>query len=158
LQASSGTIGGAMEGALQGLPAIALSQYYGPANAHAEDPFSAARDWGAQTVRRLLDHGDWGGTGYTTFYNVNFPPVPAEGVKGLRAAPQGLRPGVFHSVEGVLSPGGRRFLWVRGGDQTVRPAEGSDAAVNLDGWISVTPMRADLTAHDALAPLEAALT
>jgi 5'-nucleotidase len=47
---------------------------------------------------------------------------------------------------------------VRGGDQTVRPAEGSDAAVNLDGWISVTPMRADLTAHDALAPLEAALT
>ncbi|ROT96120.1 5'/3'-nucleotidase SurE [Histidinibacterium lentulum] len=154
----SGTIGGAMEGALQRLPSIALSQYYGPDNARSADPFSAARAWGVETVRRILAHGDWGGDGYTTFYNVNFPPVPGEAVKGLRAAPQGLRPGVFHSVEGMLSPGGRRFLWVRGGDQTVRPAEGSDAAVNLDGWVSVTPMRADLTAHDALDPLEAALT
>ncbi len=38
----SGTIGGAMEAALQGIPAIALSQYYGPANRDLDDPFDAA--------------------------------------------------------------------------------------------------------------------
>jgi 5'-nucleotidase len=34
-------------------------------------------------------------------------------------------------------------------------APGSDAAVNLEGYIAVTPMRADLTAHDLLADLTA---
>ena len=38
----SGTLGGAMEAALQGMPAIALSQYYGPGNLDIADPFEAA--------------------------------------------------------------------------------------------------------------------
>ena len=39
----SGTVGGAMEAALQGLPAIALSQYMGKRTATLDDPFQAAR-------------------------------------------------------------------------------------------------------------------
>src|SRR6056297_2503487 len=42
----SGTLGGAMEAALQGIPAVALSQYYGPDNVDSEDPFEAARGHG----------------------------------------------------------------------------------------------------------------
>jgi 5'-nucleotidase len=42
----SGTLGGAMEAALQGLPAIALSQYFGPGNRDLADPFEAARAHG----------------------------------------------------------------------------------------------------------------
>ena len=56
-----------------------------------------------------------------------------------------------------LSPTGRKFLWVKGGAQHEPTAPGTDAAVNLEGYISVTPMRADLTAHDVLADLEAKL-
>ena len=48
----SGTVGGAMEAALQGLPAIAMSQFFGPGNAHLPDPFDAAVAHGA--VRRRV--------------------------------------------------------------------------------------------------------
>src|SRR6056297_3960323 len=51
----SGTLGGAMEAALQGVRAVALSQYYGPAVADAPDPFEAARLHGLPTLQALLD-------------------------------------------------------------------------------------------------------
>ncbi|WP_299962349.1 5'/3'-nucleotidase SurE [uncultured Roseobacter sp.] len=149
----SGTIGGAMEAALQGLPAIALSQYYGPGNAGAHDPFEAAAQHGADVVRRILASTPLETDGYRLFYNVNFPPVAGGDVKGIRLSTQGLRTGTGFSTEPHVSPSGRRFLWIRGGDQQVATAPGSDAADNLAGYISVTPMRADLTAHDMMGQL-----
>ena len=154
----SGTLGGALEAALQGLPAIALSQYYGPDNAQADDPFEASAVHGADTVRRILAADQPHTEGYRLFYNVNFPPVPAAAVKGVAATPQGLRQNTGYSVEATHSPSGRRFLWARGGDQRAATAPGCDADMNLQGWISVTPMRADLTDHGALAGLKAAFS
>ena len=149
----SGTIGGAMEAALQGLPAIALSQYYGPDNATQDNPFEASAVHGAEVIRSILAHTPEHTDGYRLFYNVNFPPVPAGAVKGVRLATQGLRAGASFSTEPHLSPSGRRFLWIRGGDQRRPTAEGSDAQLNLQGYVSVTPMRADLTAHDVMDDL-----
>jgi 5'-nucleotidase len=154
----SGTIGGAMEAALQGLPAIALSQFLGPDTETLDDPFEGARAHGTRVLRALLDHGDWGAKGgYRTFYNVNFPPCPASAVRGTRIAAQGLRQGSHFTVEPQTSPTGRRFLWVRGGPQGLRTAPGTDVAANLDGYVAVTPLRADLTAHDLLPGLAEAL-
>lgn len=150
----SGTIGGAMEAALQGLPAIALSQYYGPDNAEAENPFEAAAVHGVATIRQILAATPAHTEGYRLFWNVNFPPVPAAAVKGTRLATQGLREKTRFSVEPHLSPSGRKFLWARGGDQRAPTAPGSDASLNLAGYISVTPMRADLTAHDMIDALK----
>ena len=152
----SGTLGGAMEAALQGLPAMALSQYYGPGNVNASDPFEAARVHGAATVRAVLDAGPENGSDYQLFYNINFPPETAANVRGTRAVQQGKRRGTNFSVEPHLSPSGRRFMWIRGGDQRAPVGADTDAGVNLDGYISVTPMRADLTAHDALDRLKGA--
>ena len=152
----SGTLGAALEGALQGIPAIGLSQYYGAGNVKADDPFAAARVHGAETVRRLLKAGFEGEAEYGLFYNVNFPPVMAEDVQGTQVVRQGVRPGVHFGAEGAVAPNGRRFLWIRGGNQHVAVAEGTDAAANMAGYISVTPMRADLTAHDALPHVAAA--
>ena len=149
----SGTIGGAMEAALQGLPAVALSQYYGPANRDLDDPFEAAAAHGGDVVRRILKATPDETADYRLFYNVNFPPVAAADVRGIRLAPQGRRPGVVFGTEPHIAPSGRRFAWIKGGDQQVMTAPGSDAAVNLEGYISVTPMRADLTAHDMLDSL-----
>ncbi|SFA72497.1 5'-nucleotidase /3'-nucleotidase /exopolyphosphatase [Poseidonocella pacifica] len=151
----SGTLGGAMEAALQGLRAIALSQYFGPAMRDLDDPFEAAAAHGAETVRRLLDRAPWHGEDYRLFYNVNFPPVAAADVLGLKVAPQGFRRDMGFGVEPVISPSGRRFLWITGAPQQQPTHPGTDAAVNLDGYISVTPMRADLTAHDILEELTA---
>jgi 5'-nucleotidase len=149
----SGTIGAAIEGALQGVPSIALSQFYGPANRDLADPFEAAVVHGADVCTRILKQSANDAHGYSLFWNVNFPPVAAAAVRGIRTAPQGRRPGVNFSTIPHDAPNGRRFLWIAGGNQQMPSPAGTDAAVNLEGYISVTPMRADLTAHDAFATL-----
>ncbi len=146
----SGTLGGAMEAALQGLPAIALSQYLGPDNIMLDNPFEAAAEHGADLVRHLLRAGFDETPEYRLFYNVNFPPCAAGRVRGRRIAAQGFRRNARFGVEPHLSPSGRRFLWIRCGNQRASAAPGTDVQASLDGFISVTPMRADLTAHDML--------
>ena len=154
----SGTIGGAMEAALQGLPAIALSQYLGPETMQLADPFEAARKHGAGVVRRLLDHGDWtADDDFRLFYNVNFPPLPAAGLRGIRVAPQGRRSGTRFGMKPYDAPNGRRYLWISGGSQAAPAIPGSDVAANMDGFVSVTPMRPDLTCHASLDGLAEAL-
>ena len=153
----SGTVGGAMEAALHGVRAIALSQFFGPANARLDDPYEAAVLHGAALVRKLMDHAIWDDEDYRLFYNVNFPPVPATGVKGIRVATQGFRRYTAFSLEPHVSPTGRQFLWIKGGEQGRPTLPGSDVTANVEGYISVTPLRCDLTAHDRLAELEARL-
>ncbi|MEM6941367.1 MAG: 5'/3'-nucleotidase SurE [Pseudomonadota bacterium] len=154
----SGTIGGAMEGALQGYLSIALSQYYGPANRDIADPFEAAAQHGADVVRRIMDATPEETHDYPLFYNVNFPPVPGAKVAGIRLAPQGRRPGVVFGTEPHTAPSGRRFSWIKGGNQQIATTPGTDAAVNLEGYVSVTPMRADLTAYEMMDPLSGIAT
>ena len=152
----SGTIGAAMEAALQGLPAIALSQYMGTRTAALADPFEAARRHGPRLIRQLLDRADWNGeAAFRLFYNINFPPCDAAGVKGVRVAPQGRRQGVNFEAAPYLAPNGRRFLWILGGSQTAPATPGSDVDANMHDYISVTPMRPDLTCHASLDALRA---
>ncbi len=153
----SGTIGGAMEAALQGIRSVALSQFMGPQNAQLADPYEAAVQHGAALIRKLLDHGIWDDADYRIFYNINFPPVPAAAVKGTKVARQGFRRYGGFSLEPHLSPTGRQFLWIKGGVQGLPTQPGDDVTANVDGYISVTPLRADLTAHDRLAELASRL-
>ncbi|SLN58625.1 5'/3'-nucleotidase SurE [Pseudooctadecabacter jejudonensis] len=154
----SGTIGAVMEAALQGVPGIALSQFFGPANRDLADPFDAAAVHGAATVRALLDHGIWTEGDYRVFYNVNFPPIPAADVKGHKVAAQGFRRDTRFGMTPTTAPNGRRYLWVKGGPQDVATGPGTDVTANLDGYTSITPMRADLTAHDLLSDLNGRLS
>ena len=154
----SGTIGATMEAALQGVRSIAFSQYFGPANAQADDPFDAARGHGVNCTRRILENAPWDDQDYGLFYNVNFPPVLSGDVKGMAAATQGFRKSVNFSVKPEKSPSGRQFLWVHGGPQQEKTAPGSDACLNLEGYISVTPLRADLTSRQDMDALAKALS
>ena len=154
----SGTIGATIEAALQGIPAIALSQFYGPLNRDEPDPFEASRVHGARVVRELLEKAPWESDPYRLFYNVNFPPIPAGDVKGTKVVAQGVRPGTKFGVTPHASPSGRRFVWISGGRQDVASEPGTDVHANLSGYISVTPMTADLTAHEHLADLEERLS
>jgi 5'-nucleotidase len=155
----SGTIGAAIEAAIQGVPAIALSQYYGPANLTLDNSFEAAAVHGADVVRKILaTPGAFDAAPYKTFYNVNFPPCPAADVKGIRAVSQGFREGQRGmGMRADIAPNGRKFLWITGNPQNVPSGPDTDATVNLDGYISVTPMQADLTAREKLAALKAAV-
>ena len=153
----SGTVGGAMEAALHGIRAIALSQFFGPGNAKLADPFDTAVTHGVALVRKLLDHAIWDDADYRLFYNVNFPPVAADAVKGTKVTTQGFRRYTAFSLEPHISPTGRQFLWIKGGEQGRATLPGHDVTANVEGYISVTPLRADLTAPDRLAELEARL-
>jgi 5'-nucleotidase len=161
----SGTVGGAMEASLHGLRAIALSQYFGAAggdafNAARQRPAAAIRrrsGHGASVVRRLLDAAAWDEPPFRVFYNVNFPAVPAEEVRGLRATFQGARAGASFGVEPQVAPNGRTYLWLTHGRGNADTAPGSDSRECHDGYVTVTPLRADLTAHDHVAPLARAL-
>ena len=149
----SGTVGAAMEGALQGVKSIALSQYYGPGNRNLPDPFESSRRFAGQVVRAILDLAPLGDEYYGLFFNVNFPPCPADDVAGTRVAVQGFRKNAKFSVEPHTTPSGRRFLWVTNGGQHSAASPGSDVHANNLNFISVTPMRADLTAHDLVGVL-----
>ena len=153
----SGTIGAVMEAALQGVPGIAMSQFFGVENRDLNDPFEAAAAHGIKTVKTLLDKGIWTKDDYRVFYNVNFPPCAADAVKGIQPATQGFRKDTFFSMEPTTAPNGRRYLWITGGPQDKPTGPGTDVTANLEGYISVTPMRADLTAHDIMADLTARL-
>jgi 5'-nucleotidase len=153
----SGTVGGAMEAALHGVPAVAMSQYFGPPSPGRDDLFDAARAHGAAVVRQLLDGATWPSAPYGVFYNVNFPALPAGEVRGLRATYQGHRPSPTFGVLRHVAPNGRTFLWLTHGHGNADSGPGSDARECHDGFVTVTPLRADLTAHDLVAPLAQAL-
>ncbi|KNG92419.1 5'/3'-nucleotidase SurE [Pseudaestuariivita atlantica] len=146
----SGTLGAAMEGALQGHLAIALSQYFGPRNGSLDDPFEASAAHLAGVIEDIRARHTGAVGGYLPFYNVNVPPVPADEVTGTVWVRQGRRPDVNFSATQAESPSRRQFMWIGGGNQHVDVDAETDAAANLGGAISVTPMRADLTAHDLL--------
>ena len=146
----SGTIGAALEGALQGIKSIALSQYYGPQNLNLKNPFEASELHGVKVIRDILESKPPVSEGYKIFYNVNFPPTTARDVCGVRYVKQGLRPDSFFSTKTHKSTSGKDFLFVEGGNQHADLPEDTDAKVNMNGYISITPMKADLTDYDSL--------
>ncbi len=154
----SGTVGGAMEAALQGVRAIALSQYMGPVTREMDDPFEAAAAHGAGVVRSLLERGLWEAGAYMPFYNVNFPPVAAADVRGHRGGAAGIphRRAVPGRIAGFADRADVSVVARVGAGHAAAEA-GTDAAMNQDGWIAVTPLHADLTAHALLDPLRARL-
>jgi 5'-nucleotidase len=146
-----------MEAALQGLPAIALSQYMGPLTDELSTPFEAAIAHGQSVVERLLRDAPWDSGDYRLFYNVNFPPVAGADVKGLRVAPKVTGATRFSASKRRFRRQGASSCGSRAARSICRQRPGTDAAVNLEGYISVTPMRADLTAHNDLAAVTKAL-
>ena len=154
----SGTVGAAIEAALHGVKAIALSQYFGPRNRDLANPFESAEAHARDVIAFLLESAYWDSKEYKLFFNVNFPPVPARDVAGHKIVKQGLRRNGGFAVLPQVSPGKRRYLWITTGDQSAPATANSDVAANLENQVAITPMRADLTAHDALQSMQANCT
>jgi 5'-nucleotidase len=144
----SGTVAAAMEAALLGIPAVALSQNVAPgANAR----WSTAEAHAPEVLRRIAA-ASWPGS---VFINVNFPDVPQEAVTGIAVATQGRRkPG--GAVHEGKDPAGRPYYWIATTRAFVDHARGSDLEVVYGGGIAVTPMHLDLTHHATLRSLDQA--
>lgn len=137
----SGTVAGAMEATILGIPAVALS-YTG------RDP-EAIQAW-IPTVARLL-HSIAGRETFPeeTLLNINLPPIPPSEMGGVRITRLGRR-----AYEGSLTrskdPSGREYFWIGGGESRWWGDQDSDFRAIEDGFISVTPLHLDLTNFDLL--------
>lgn len=144
----SGTCSAAMEGAVLGVPAIALSQII---RYKSEIHWATAEKFAPQVLAQLLDM-EWR---QGQFVNVNFPDCPPDEVTGVRVTRQGMRP------DGAFSPVGRvderhvPYWWIKiafpeGGNQP-----GNDLQAALDKEVSITPLQLDMTDYSAIGRLEA---
>jgi|SRR5690606_27503638 5''/3''-nucleotidase SurE len=141
----SGTVSAAMEAALAGIPAVALSQ----ALRDAGHGFSAAEGWAAKVLEPLLDLQ----MARRTVVNVNFPPLPAEAVKGVRVVRQGFHDYARGSLVEGTDPRGRPYYWFGLHDIEHTLDHGTDLEAVADGFISVTPLQLDLTHHASIGQL-----
>ena len=136
----SGTVGGAMEGVLNGFKALAISLV-----AHENPLWEGATQFLAGFVSKAVALD----LPRDTFLNVNVPNLAPELLRGARATSQGSR-----RYKGDISrhnaPVQGEYFW-RGGEVIDRAeSEDADVLVVKDGWISVTPLHVDLTRRDAL--------
>jgi 5'-nucleotidase len=134
----SGTVSAALEGALLGVRAVAVSLQQGPGEWDFRDAAGVAR----RVAERVLAHG----LPARTFLNVN---VPRGQPKGLRVTLQGRR---NHSttVTERHDPRGRPYYWIGEGEDEWVPGGDSDFEAVRAGYVSLTPLQSDLTAHWAL--------
>jgi len=136
----SGTVAAAIEGTLQGVPSIAVSL----ATRELSDFVAPAR-FVSRLVRRVLDSGLPG----RQLLNVNLPHRPWSEVSGVRITRLGSR--VYRdTLIKKVDPRGRDYYWIGGEDPVWEPREGTDFFAVEAGYISVTPLRLDLTDEHAL--------
>ena len=138
----SGTVAGAMEGALLGIPSIAVSLE----RASGRYQFRPAASAAAQVADRILSHG----LPVRTFVNVN---VPSGKPKGFRVTVQAKRNHVT-VVDGRIDPRGQPYFWIEEGQNDWEPHDRSDYQAVKDGYISVTPLQPDMTDYNALVMLD----
>ncbi|TFG88700.1 MAG: stationary phase survival protein SurE, partial [Hyphomicrobiales bacterium] len=150
----SGTAGAAMEGGLSGIRSIALSQFYSASAKGPDDIWDPTRAWGLKTVRAVLDmpFAD------KSFYSVNFPAVKLDAIRGMTVCPQGIRSDATFEVVPHRAPNGRDFMFLRHNTANSSAPEGCDARLGADGWVTITPLRPQLTATDLLDDARATLT
>lgn len=141
----SGTISAAMEGALAGIHAIALSQ----ATRDAGHGFAAAEAWAERVLRPLLDAP----FAKRTVVNVNFPALAPDGVKGIRVVRQGFHDYDRGSLVEGTDPRGRPYYWFGLHDIEHSLDHGTDLEAVSEGYISVTPLQVDLTHHASIGTL-----
>jgi 5'-nucleotidase len=138
----SGTVAGALEAALLGVPAIAVSLKYTRGAFDFTHAAAAAARMAEAILRQPLPS--------RTFLNINTPPGRP---KGMRVTVQAKRNHIT-SVGERHDPKGRPYYWIEEGQDEWEPHDRSDYQAVRDGYISVTPLQPDLTAYDALKAVE----
>jgi 5'-nucleotidase len=138
----SGTVSGALEAALLGVPAIAVSQE----RTRGAYDFSHAAAAAASVAALVLRDG----MPAPTFLSIN---VPNGKPKGLKLTVQGKRNHIT-IVDERIDPRGKAYYWIEEGENEWEPHDRSDYQAVRDGYISITPLQPDMTAHAALSYVE----
>ena len=136
----SGTVSAALEATIMGLPAIAVSMV-----AREDFLFQTAADFAAKLSEFVLDVGLM----KDTLLNVNVPNVTPDKINGVKITRQGRR--VYSgSVLERIDPRGKKYYWIGGETENWEDSPDADHAAVREGYISVTPLRLDLTDNASL--------
>jgi 5'-nucleotidase len=136
----SGTIAGAIEGTMLGIPSIALSlavNYEDPRKIHWQTPM----ELGAGLVRKLMDTG-WP---RDVLININFPDREPSKVEGIQVTKQGRRDQDYLRIEDRLDTRGNPYYWLGFKPRSFQAPTGTDIWAIRSGAISVTPLYLNLT-------------
>jgi 5'/3'-nucleotidase len=136
----SGTVAAAMEGAVLGIPSIAMSQAVGGRD-ETEELWTCAETHGPPLVKRLVEIG-WP---KDVLLNINFPALPPSKVKRVAVAAQGQRDQSVLRVEERQDARGRPYFWIGFKRIFSDPQPGTDLRAMYEGAISVTPLHLNLT-------------
>ena len=140
----SGTVSAALEGAILGISAVAFSL-----NAWKGGDFYAAQEYIRRIVRTIIDNPLPTGV----LLNVNIPDVQASEIKGIKVTRQAESRWQESFVERV-DPANRPYYWITGEFVNLDDGADTDLVALAEGWISMTPLRPDLTAHDMMQSLK----
>lgn len=139
----SGTVSAAMEGALLGVPSIAVSLA-----SKNNFEFDSASYYSQVISKFVLETA----LPKDTILNVNIPGLPRDEIKGIKVTRQGKRVYGEPIVEKV-DPRGKKYYWIGGDELGFLDIENSDIAAVMDGYVSVTPISLDLTNYGFLEKL-----
>lgn len=141
----SGTVTAAMEAVIGGMPGIAVSLDV-PENHAGSLDFSPAALVASKVAQMVLKNG----LPPNIFLNINVPYLAQNMIKGIVFTRQGLR--VYRDkLERRLDPRGRPYYWIGGDSPTGIEEDGTDIGMLAQGYVSITPLHLDLTAHSAIA-------
>lgn len=140
----SGTMSAAIEGAIEGLPAIGFSlcDYSSEANFSHVGPF--IQKISTEVLGRGLPRG--------VALNVNIPPKRNEKVKGIKICRQ-ARAKWEEEFDVRRDPTGRKYFWMAGNFVNFDKGEDNDEWAIANNFVSVVPCQYDLTAHHAISIL-----
>jgi 5'-nucleotidase len=139
----SGTVGAAIEAALNGVPALAISREW-----ETEPDYELAGEVAQRAARNILEHG----LGERELLNVNVPAVGADELEGIEIARMGRRIYTEYLIERT-DPRGQPYYWFGGSPPSGRPEPGTDIDTVLNRRVSITPIHLDQTDYDEMERL-----
>ena len=129
----SGTVSAALEAAMRGVKAIAVSA-----------PAGADHREAVRVFLRILDQLDVE-QDVGQALNINIPALPAEQIKEVRWTPQDIRPQWDEHYERRESPGGKAYYWLHSSSAPPKQGLDTDLAGLAEGCVTLTPLTFCLT-------------
>ena len=141
----SGTMSAAMEAAIEGIPAVGFSllSWDEAADMHA----SANIAYGL--IKKILNADN----GKNLLLNVNIPYMPLEDIKGVKVVRQADAKWV-EEYEEREDPMGNKYYWLKGQFVNFDEGQDTDEFVLSNGYVSVVPIKFDLTAFEEMKDIK----
>jgi len=137
----SGTVAGVLEATILGVPGLAFSLV-----ARENFDFTEAASLAVLAVRKVLVEGLPEGT----LLNINIPPGEIKGILVTRQGIKNARPVITEHID----PRGKPYFWIGEEYFNSNSADGTDYNAIERGYVSVTPLKSDMTDHQALAAID----